>query len=297
MGRETCTFLPAKDISIWGAEVVATGAALYLAQQLGLAEPYYALAQSLAGIKAATDALKDLPKAFQNPEMLKPAAMGLGFITGVAQNLVLAADTLVHLNGKIRLHGNGKYVMAEDGVKEIDVQCVDGRIKAEEQERVEPGAGLNGGAFISNQAIAAGIYFGLPDNIATDFLTGYFMGKTVPTTLISAARTQITAFTTGLKGFAGQPPERENQLPHDKMCGWSGTQDLVKHWLKFSEGHHELKTQILDSWNRVDETIQTAIWEPLMNVLAVPLSGFRYRIAHNFGRTPISVSHPPHVSQ
>ncbi|MBI3384736.1 hypothetical protein HY030_00915 [Candidatus Gottesmanbacteria bacterium] len=219
--------------------------------------------------------------------------MGLGFVTGVAQNIILAADTLIHLDvKKIRLHGSGQYVMAPDGAREIDRKCVDPRIAEELQQRVEPGAGLNGGAFIGNQLIAAGIYFGLPANVATDFLSGYFIGKTVPTTIISALITQFSALKTGAEVYLGkQAPLRENQQPHGLGCGWSATQDLLKHYLKFSSGNHELKIKVLDAWNRVDETLNTAVWEPLMNVLAVPLSGFTFRIAQSFGRTPISVSH------
>lgn len=284
--------LPLQDIGIWAAETAAVGGALFVAHNLGLTETYVTLLQSLAQLNIASDIQQDLQNLTHNPEMLQPAAMGIGFIAGVVSDIIYSGETLVRLQGHVNLQGTGDAHITEDGVRERDRQCVDGRIGRGIQQTVEPGAGQMGGAFIVNQGIALAIHKLGGEGFLQDFLTGYYIGRTLPTALVSAGVTTYTALRTAVESYLmGQGPVRENQLPHDKRCGWSGTENVIKHWLKFSKGGEDMKANILDAWNRVDETVNTVIWEPFMNAITGPLSLWSYRIAPNFGRTPITASH------
>lgn len=276
------TFLPVKDWLIVGAEAVGVTAAILTAQHLGLTETYFNLLVSAAHANILADYIQDTAKGvLGNSEKLKPALMFAGFVTGAVTDVVYAADVLVHLNGKIRLQGNNDFTV-ENGVRVRDRDCVDARISQEKQEKVEPGAGQMGGAFMMNN-IAAILVDKLGDGPASDFLSGYLVGRNLPTAVISSMFTLGGAMESWFGG-----PVNENQLPHNHACGWSGTENMIKHWLKFSHENHELKAGILDAWNRVDEFANTLIWEPLMNIPAFVVSFGRYRISHSFGRTPIN---------
>lgn len=299
--QELRTFLPVKDWLIVGAEAGVATAAVLAAQHLGLTETYFNLLASAAHANILADYIQEAAKGvLGNPEKLKPALMFAGFFTAVVTDLVYAADVLVHLNGKIRLQGNNDFTI-KNGVRVRDRDCVDSRIIKQKklsaetgllqsynttdqliQEKVEPGAGQMGGAFIMNN-MAAILVDKLGDGPASDFLAGYLVGRTLPTVVISAMFTLGGAVESWFGG-----PVNENQLPHNHACGWTGTENTVKHWLKFSHNHHEQKAAILDAWNRVDETANTLIWEPLMNIPAFAISFGRYRISHSFGRTPIN---------
>lgn len=274
-----------------GGEFVGIGAALWVAHELGLGQTYVDLMQSLAHSGMIAESLNHLRETIQNPEMLKPAAMGVGFITGVVTDVIYSGETLSRLTGKINLQGTNSYTLI-DGVRERDENCVDARIDRNEQDVVEPGAGQMGGAFIMNNALALALHNFAGDGLVQDFLTGYFVGRTLPTALITAGKTTYSALSTAVEShLLGLGPVRENKLPHDHACGWSGTENVLKHWLKFSKGLHEQKSAILDSWNRVDAFVNTIVWEPFLNTLMVPLSGFSYITNPNFGTTSIHESH------
>src|SRR3990167_2803094 len=136
-------FLPPRDILLWGGEFIGVGAALWAARELGLGQTYVDLMQSLAHAGMVAESLNHLRETIQNPEMLKPAAMGIGFVAGVVTDVIYSGETLVLLNGRIRLTGTGEYRLI-DGVRERDEECVDARIERSQQHAVEPGAGQMG---------------------------------------------------------------------------------------------------------------------------------------------------------
>lgn len=163
------SFLPVKDWLIVGVEAGAIGAVALVAQNLGLTETYTNLWLSFTQAGVIADNLMGLFKdIFTDPEKLKPALMFAGFTAGVVTDFVYSLYTLGLLKGKIRLSGTNTFTVDEDGVRVRDRNCVDARIDQAEQEKVEPGAGQMGGAFIMNQAMAM-VIDNLGDGPASDF--------------------------------------------------------------------------------------------------------------------------------
>jgi len=271
-----------KDLALWGIEAIGVAGGIYAVAHLGLPQIYTDIGSQIG---PTLDILLNNPSLLKNSEFFKPVATGLGFLTGFTTTTIAMPEVLIKLRGKIRLNGTGKF-KSKDGGRMRDKQCVDGRIAENLQESVEPGAGIMGGGFVRDNLTALLLHNVSIEHPFKDFAIGYLLGRSTPTAIITGLNTQLTALKTlsekSVKGFL-----KENHLPHDLGCGWSATNSFLKHHLKFSKANHEEKIKILDALNRIDAFLNTLIWEPMMNTIATPLSGFSFMINPNFGTTSI----------
>jgi len=284
--KEVRKVLPLKDLVLWGGEVAVVALGINVVGQLGLSQVYSDISSQAL---PALDMLLSERSGLLKPETFKPLATGLGFVAGATVTTVSMPEVLYRLGGKIRLQGTGGYE-ARDGGREVDRLCVDGRIESNLQESVEPGAGLMGGGFVRDNMMALTLHNLAIEHPLKDFAIGYMLGRTAPAALLSGLITHTKALVTAIdsqnKGFL-----KENQLPHDKGCGWSATTSFLKHYLKFSGANHEQKIAWLDRLNKIDSLLNTMIWEPMMNTTATPLSFFSFIINPNFGTTSIHEYH------
>lgn len=285
-------FLEGRDRLLFGASVVITGAVLFTAQKLGLVDTYLDTIESLSHMGEVADKLNhfEFRELWENSLLLKQAAMGLGLLTALVTDAAYIADVLWHLRDKANFSGNHEYEVTEQGIRVGNKNCGDKRIPENRQNTVALGAGTMGGWWVIFQTAAQGIHSLGGDNALTNYFTGYLMGRTALSGAYAFGNSLLTSWNDGLKpSIQGQGPYRENELPHRDGCGMTGTVNIALHSLKFSEHAHKPKIKALDFLNRPAQFVNTAVWEPMVNVVVFPASLGTYIINPNFGTQELTV--------
>lgn len=274
-GRRT---LGLREIGIWAGETALAGGIVLAAQQLGMGDMYTHLAQSFHVLNQVHELSRLMTYLDGKPEHAQLAMMGFGFTVGAVADVGLSAATLAKLAGHVRLIGSGEYEVDDRGIRLQHNTCVDGRIPEEEQDVVEPGAGQMGGAFIRDQILAFLVHTGLPDSAVQDFFTGYLMGRNVVTAGVSLSIATVRSLWKGWveNGLLAQGPMVEFDHFHNDRCGWSGTESILLFLLKFTNKKSEVQTGLMDITNAPSVLLQQLVWNPMVNTVLTPLSGFSW---------------------
>jgi hypothetical protein len=268
MKPESKNFLQPIDLLKWGGYVVGAVGTLSLLSHLGVDDAVHHVADSVGDLGKLVENNQPV-----NNELLKKSVMGAAFIFGCAESLVGTAATVVKLNKSShppRLSGNHGYEIAEDGVRVQDSECGDGRISALKQMLIELGAGgLMQGIQLENMLIATGadkLGEVVGDNIVTDMLTGYYMGRNLPPALAS---TMVHAYRS-LKNWA-EPATREHDHSHNLKCGMTAAAS----WWKFNQKFSDAPAEVLDTRNNISQVFALLVLA-LEQSLFVPMSGFKH---------------------
>lgn len=96
--------LPLKDFGIVAGEAALVSSALYIGSQLGMANLYTDLVQSLGQVQSLALNLQELPRVIADPGKLKPLTMGVGFVIGVATTVGNMVDVFSKLKGKAQIN-------------------------------------------------------------------------------------------------------------------------------------------------------------------------------------------------
>lgn len=285
-------FLSPKELIKWGGTSLFAVGLLGIAQYAGLPQIYGDIATSLSQVGTLVQMDNPAQKILDNPNIIRPAAMGASFLAGFGTSLLMMPKVFHNLSGKAVLSGKGNYEI-HDGMRLIDKNCGDKRLDPKHQDRVELGAGIMGGKFVRDNIAALAIRGALGPGILQDSFIAYSLGRSIGPAFLSFAVTEISALTALPQSLLQHKgPVLENQQPHDQGCGWSATQSFLKYFLKFSKGHHEGKIKLLDAVNKLDGFLNTSIWEPIVGIPATLTSLFTYKIKPYFGTTSI---HEPHT--